>query len=176
MNSRIIRAGSKLVLFVVALAMVGCATTPKPPVVPQLSQLQIREMQTREYSGATDAEVMKAVIAALMDEGFVISATDKDLGMIAAAKEVYDVDEATKGIAEFNLGSGAGTYQTTIRSEASSMVSKHGEVVRVRINIVQKSVSNAGGNIWSQPLYDGQVYQAIFAKVDKSIFYEKEKI
>lgn len=177
MDFRIILAGSRFALIALALAALGgCAKTPTPPPLPQLTQLPVREMQIREYSGTSEPQVMKAVIAAFMDQGFMITSTDQALGLISAAKEVHSVDQATKGFAEFNLGPGAGTYQTTLRSEASSVVVMHGKAVRVRISIVQKSVSNAGGNIWSQPLYDSQGYQAIFTKVDKSIFWEKEKL
>jgi hypothetical protein len=177
MNFRIIQVASKVIAIAIVFTLAGgCAKTPKPPVQVEMSQLQIREMQTREYHDVKEPAVMKSVIAALMDEGFIINETNAELGLISAAKEVYELDEATKNIAEFNFGSGAGTYQTTLRSEASATVSKHGEVVRVRINIVQKAVSNAGGNIWSQPLYDMNTYQAIFSKVDKAVFIEKENI
>lgn len=177
MSSHTIQAVSRLIISLgVLMLIVGCAKTPKPPAQLQLSQLQIREMQTREYIDVSVKDVMKSVIAALMDEGFIINATDNSLGLITAAKEVYAVDEATKNIAEFNYGSGSGTYQTTLRSEASSVVNQYGDLVRVRITIVQKSVSNAGGNIWSQPLLDSKIYQSIFSKVDKSVFLEKEKI
>lgn len=158
------------------LLLVGCASTPKPPVLPQMTQLQIRTMQTREYSGADEKRVLKSLMSALLDEGFIINAADQSLGLITATKELYAVDEATKSLAEFNRGSGSGTYQTTIRSEASGLVRPFGDVVQVRISIVQKSVSNAGGNIWSQPLYDPVVYQTIFSKVDKAVFLEKENL
>ncbi len=168
---------SRILFVLIAISILSaCAKTPKPPEQAQFTQLQIREMQTREYDSVSQKDVMKSVISALMDEGFIINATDNELGLITAAKETYALDESTKSIAEFNYGAGSGTYQTTLRSEASSIVNKHGDVIRVRITIVQKAVSNAGGNIWSQPLLDAQVYQGIFSKVDKSVFLEKEKI
>lgn len=177
MRFRITQASSKLLFVAFSLMFIaGCAHSPTPPPAPELTQLQIRQMQTREYSDVTEVQVIKAVISALMDEGYGISSTDKELGIITAAKEVYDLDSNTKFIAEFNLGAGAGTYQTTLRSEASSLIKTYGNNIQVRISIIQKGVSNAGGNIWSQPVYNANVYQSIFSKVSKAVFLEKEKI
>jgi len=177
MRFRITQASSKLLFTAFCLMLIaGCAHSPTPPATPELTQLQIRQMQTREYSDATELQIIKAVIAALMDEGFSINSTDRGLGVITAAKEVYELDSDTKFIAEFNLGAGAGTYQTTLRSEASSFVKTYGKDIQVRISIVQKAVSNAGGNIWSQPVYNANVYQSIFSKVSKAVFLEKEKM
>ena len=180
MISHIIQAVSKRALIVTlfsgALLLSGCATTQGPPPAPKMSQVQVRQLQTREYDVQNETPVIKAVIAALQDEGFIISAANPELGLITAAMEVRDEDKGTKGWAEFWYGPGMGTYQTTKRFEASATVQKHKNTVRVRINIVAKALTNAGGIVWSQPVYDAKVYQDIFAKVDKSVFLAKEDI
>lgn len=180
MNTPTIRAVSNYVLFffsvLSALVLVGCASTPKPPPLPEMSQLQVREMQTRLYPDVTEGATLKALMAALLDEGYIIGTVQPELGVVTAAKELYEVDEKTKSIAEFNYGSGSGTYQTTKRFEASALVDKHGDSVRVRINIIAKAVSNAGGNIWSQPVYDAETYQRLFSKINKAVFLEKEDL
>ena len=154
----------------------GCAITPTPPPQPAVAPLQLRAMQTRTYEKVNTSVAMKAVIAALQDEGYVLANADSELGFIYGAKENYNVDKDTKAMAEFNMGSGSGTYQTTIRLEASATVRKHKDGVKVRINIVEKSVSNSGGNIWSQPVHRAQIYQDIFSKVDKAVFLEKQNM
>jgi len=180
MISRIIQAVSKHIiigaLFGGSLLLTGCVTTQGPPPAPEMSQVQVRQLQTREYNVQEETPVIKAVIAALQDEGFIISAANPELGLITAAMEVRDEDKGTKGWAEFWYGPGMGTYQTTKRFEASATVQKHKSAVRVRINIVAKALTNAGGIVWSQPVYDAKVYQDIFAKVDKSVFLAKENI
>ncbi len=177
MKSRSIPASSKLFFIaLLCLTLSGCMGSGGPPPMPDMTQLQVRQMQTREYSDVSKMEVIKAVLSALMDEGYAIRSTDKDLGVVTAAKEVYDLDSSTKFAAEFNQGAGSGTYQTTMRSEASTMIRERGKNIQVRISIVQKSVSNTGGNIWSQPVYDSKIYQTIFSKVGKAVFLEKEKI
>jgi len=165
----------KLVIFIAIFVIWGCASTPTPPPNPELTQLEVRQLQTREYK-STPAIVMKAVIAALQDEGFIISSSNPELGLVTAAMEQIAEDTATKSHQAFWYGKGMGTYQTTKRWEASATIGKHSEGVRVRINIVAKALTNTGGIAWSQPVYAADIYQTIFSKVDKAIFLEKEKI
>lgn len=177
MNSHITPANSKALLLVaaltVAVGLAGCSTTPPPPPVPEMTQLQVRQIQSREYTSTDEKSVIKAVIAALQDEGFIISTVSLDLGLVTSAMEVRDEDTGTKGWSEFMYGPGMGTYQTTKRFEASATVQQQASTVRVRINIVAKALTNAGGIVWSQPVYETDVYQKIFSKVDKSVFLGK---
>ncbi|MDP6527513.1 MAG: hypothetical protein QF858_01365 [Candidatus Pacebacteria bacterium] len=154
----------------------GCVSSPKPPEQPKLSQLQIRQLQIKEYSDVEPAVVMKSVISALQDEGYIIGTANENLGLISAAKEVFEEDASTKGYVKFMYGAGVGTYQTTKRFETTATVRKHQKVIRVRINIIAKALTNAGGIVWSQPVYDGNFYQILFSKIDKAIFIEKQNI
>lgn len=172
-------ANSKTLLPITALAVLlasGCSTTPGPPPLPEMTQLQVRQLQTREYDATDEKPVIKAVIAALQDEGFIISTVSLDLGLVTSAMEVRDEDKGTKGWSEFWYGPGMGTYQTTKRFEASATVQKLTTSVRVRINIVAKALTNTGGIVWSQPVYELDVYQKIFSKVDKSVYLSKESM
>lgn len=176
MNTRTIAAASKVIALVVLVACfcTGCFSNKKAE--PQLGQMQIRQLQTREFSDANVTGVMKALIAALQDEGFILQHADATLGVITAAQEKEAVDTNAKFWAEFNNGSGNGNYQTLLRYEASATVHKHGDVVRVRINIVEKSISNRGGTLTTHPVYSSRTYQNLFTKIDKSVFYEKENV
>lgn len=181
MNFPTTQAGSNRLLILVSLGILllsiyGCINTPKPPPVPNLTQLQIREIQTRQYTGIDTIGVMKAVIAALQDDGFIVNNADEKLGLISASVESYALDEATKNTIEFWRGVGSGNYQTTKRIEASVTVHKHGDVVKVRINLLAKSITNTGGLLWSQPVYNAKVYQRLFAKVDKALYLEKQNL
>ncbi|UCG79508.1 MAG: hypothetical protein JSV21_07285 [Nitrospirota bacterium] len=139
-----------------------------------MTQLEVRQLQSREYSGADEKTVLKAVIAALQDEGFIISAADPGLGLVTAAMEVRDEDKLSKAWSK--MAYGMGSYQTTRRFEASATVQTLERSVRVRINIIVKALANTGGILWSQPVYEADVYQNIFAKVNKSVFLAKEKL
>lgn len=180
MISHTTQAVSKKVLVSIfssaALLLTACQTAPDPPPAPEMSQVQVRQLQMRAYDIAEEIPVMKAIIAALQDEGFIISAANLELGLITAAMEIQDKDEKTKWWTEFFHGPGMGTYQTTKRFEASATVQKRKKAVRVRINIIAKTLTNTGGIMWSQPVYNPEIYHDIFAKMDKSIFLAKENI
>ncbi len=133
-------------------------------------------MQTREYGQTDVLSAMKAVIAAFQDQGYVISTAEIELGLVTAALEFFEEDTDTKSFNEFMYGPGQGTYQTTKRLVASATVSKREGSVRVRINIIAKAITNTGGIIWSQPVYDVEKYQSIFAIMDKALFLQKEGI
>ena len=64
----------------------GCAATP-PDVTGAGSQLQTRQMQTREYDSLDRAKTLRSVIATLQDLGFVIDTADIDLGTVTATRE-----------------------------------------------------------------------------------------
>jgi hypothetical protein len=161
---------------IIISSFTGCAPTPTPPPQAKVTSLQLRAMQTRTYDKVKVQIVMKSVMSALQDEGYILANADSTLGFIYGAKEKYEVDENTKAVAEFNMGSGSGTYQTTLRLEASATVRKYKDGVKVRINIIEKAISNTGGNIWSQPIHRAAIYQDIFLKVDKSLFLEKQNM
>ena len=168
MTSPIMPAASKLLPAVLVLLLGGCAGAEKPPSTEGMSQIEIRQLQSRSYAGAGEKTVMKAVIAALQDEGFIIASASPELGLVTASMEVNDEDKSSKQWVEFMYGKGMGNYQTTRRYEASATVQTKDADVRVRINITAKAMTNSGGTVWSQTVADPHFYQTIFSKIDKS--------
>ncbi len=75
-------------------ALAGCSTPGTGDVLAGGdAQLRMRSMQTRAFD-ATDKEmVMRAVIAALQDIGFMIEQADETLGTVTARKFVMMRDE-----------------------------------------------------------------------------------
>ena len=109
------------------------------------------------------------MIAALQDEGYIISTANHHLGLITGGLEIKDIHKWDKFW-------GKDTYRTTRRIEASATVQKRNGHIRVRINFVAKALTNTGGILWSEPITDLSTYQNIFQKVDKSLFLEREKV
>lgn len=70
-------------IFLVLIA--SCATTP-PNVAGAGTQLETRQIQTREYDTLNKAMTMRSVIATLQDLGFTIDQADADLGTITATR------------------------------------------------------------------------------------------
>ncbi len=75
---------SRLTLIGVFL-LSGCATTP-PDVTGSGTQLETRQIQTREYDTLDKSMTMRSVIATLQDLGFTIDQADADLGTITATR------------------------------------------------------------------------------------------
>jgi hypothetical protein len=154
-----------------ALSLAGCATAPAP----QQSQLEIREYQTRMFDTANQKQVMKALIGALQDDGFVISQANTDLGLLTAQKEINVRNAGTAFVATLLAGNDA-TYQNNATMEATANVSAFGKQTRVRLNVAQKIMDNKGGVMDVQPISDPKFYQDFFETVSKSLFIQHEKL
>ena len=67
------------------LLLVGCATSPAN-VAGAGTQLEMRQIQTREYDTLDKAMTMRSVIATLQDLGFTIDQADAELGTVTATR------------------------------------------------------------------------------------------
>lgn len=164
--------------FITAFYLSSCMPeTPKPPPLPNMSQLEIRQMQTRQYPSLDQTRALKAVIAALQDQGFTITMVDNKLGLVTASMDITKVDKATKEwSAWFSYAPTSAIYQTALHFLANATVRNDDKLTVIRISIVEQSKTNTGGVLWSQPLYDQKIYQEIFSKIEKSLFLEKANI
>jgi len=73
-------------ILVTALALTACVMPQAADVAGDQSQLQIRQMQTREY-GALDKQLaLRSTISTLQDLGFFIDNADLDLGTVTATR------------------------------------------------------------------------------------------
>ncbi|MGB5211651.1 MAG: hypothetical protein WBN31_07565 [Gammaproteobacteria bacterium] len=64
----------------------ACASAP-PDVTGSGSQLQTRQIQTREYDTLDRSMTLRSVISTLQDLGFVIDTADLGLGTVTATRE-----------------------------------------------------------------------------------------
>lgn len=146
----------------------------EPAPLTEMSQMQWRSLQTREFNATSDITIHKAIVTAFQDEGFIVTSYNKDIGLITGAVEYNQVDEATRKWRTGNLQNG---WQTIKKIEASATISLiKNEMYSVRINLVQKGISDTGGVLWSQPIAEPQVYSNLFSKIEKSVFLQKEKL
>jgi hypothetical protein len=142
------------------------------------TQLEKREFQTRNFESGDKAMIMKAMLNVLQDEGFIVNNANPLLGYISGTKD-FDVNDKTIDVKkEFGSGSAkikwAGVTVATI--EATANVTEYGKQIKVRINFKRKLL-NVYGNAQSiSEIDDAQYYQDFFAKVDKAIFLQKQKI
>jgi len=76
----------RLVLLLGLLALAGCATTTPTNIAGSGTQLETRQIQTREYDTLNKAMTMRSVIATLQDLGFTIDQADAELGTVTATR------------------------------------------------------------------------------------------
>ncbi len=68
------------------LSLAGCATTTPANIIGAGTQLEMRQIQTREYDTLDKAMTMRSVIATLQDLGFTIDQADAELGTMTATR------------------------------------------------------------------------------------------
>ncbi len=154
--------------------LTGCAYTPqKPP----LTQLQLRQLQSRSYENRDPITSMRAVINALLDEGFIIKNADKDLGFVQATKDV-EISGGSQVFADF--GGIFGNQQTRWRNssviDCSGTLTTQGKSTNVRLIFQKKVLDNFGVPMGIDLIEDPVFYQNIFSKIDKSLFLERENL
>jgi hypothetical protein len=120
---------------------------------------------TQRYDMTDTALVMKAVMNALQDEGFIIHSSNTELGEISASKEKSNDHWVFIFVAR------------RVESwECSVNVSAFGQQTKVRVNL-QRSETDALRNVLDvHAVDDPNYYSDLFSKVDKSLFIQKERL
>jgi len=75
-----------VLLILLSLSVVGCATTQERLFDSDSSQVQLRSMQTRAFDTRDKEKTLRTVISTLQDLGFVIDKADAVLGTVSATK------------------------------------------------------------------------------------------
>jgi hypothetical protein len=177
-------------MWVMLLSLIcgGCMQTISAP---PLTQLQIREIQSRDFDARDVKLVMKTMMDVLQDDGFVIKNAVSDLGLLNAEK-VIDIERNrfhhTSYGTSFGVSYGrsyGGSYGAKNQEahwdkqqiiEASANVSSYGDKVRVRINFQTKNIDNFGCPTDVRTVLNSEYYQTFFEKVSKGIFLQQENI
>lgn len=144
---------------------------------PQMTQLQLREMQTREYESGTTDKILPVALAVLQDEGYVVGNTDAQLGLLTASKQLHEKDVDDSGTAFLKGFFGMGTISSEEWStiEANVQVSPFGERVRVRMSARLAAISTTGNTNYEQ-ITEADFYRNFFTNLEKGLFIEREGI
>lgn len=167
------KAIERSALVLVFAGIVSCSA-PTAPIAPR-TQLETRELQTREFPTRDEKLVMKAVLNALQDEGFIISNAVPDLGLISARKE-RDVEHYSSALLQSIVAGPQARWRKAEVYEATANVTSHNDYTRVRLSLHQRVVDNQGATITTREVEEGEIYRRLFSKVDKSVFLQKEGI
>jgi hypothetical protein len=122
---------------------------------------------------------MRAVINALLDEGFIIKNADKDLGFVQATKDV-EISGGSGAQVFADFGGMFGNTQTRWRNssviDCSGTLTTVGKNTTVRLIFQKKVLDNFGVPMGIDLIEEPGFYQNIFAKIDKSLFLERENL
>lgn len=157
-------------LGVTTLLLGGCMPCNREP---EMTQLQIREIQTREFEVSDVKLVMKGMMNVLQDDGFIIKNAVSDLGLLTAEK---DIDVSSRSEIFFAVLAKDGRWRQHSIQEISANVTAFGNRTRVRVNFQTKIFDNMGAVVSVVQDLDPETYQSFFARVSKAIFFEEEKI
>jgi hypothetical protein len=164
----------KIIIACCALCLLcACSSSTVNGIDPRMSQLQIREFQTRSFETTDTLLVMKALLNVLQDDFYIIKNADAALGVVTAAKEI-DVDD--RGFWGKALSDENDRWKKNAVVECSGTVSSHGRQTRVRVNFQVKTYDNRGAIMEVVQVQDQKFYQEFFAKVDKGVYLAKEKL
>ena len=203
MNQSRIHSAVPLVLAV--LVLTGCARGGLPAHVLRLTpeSLQNRALQTRQYEGISEAELLSASTGVIQDLGFIIDESETNLGLIVGSKNRdADPDAAQRagqvlvGATTFLLGAIAAIasndedvfddifhvpavddYQKLWASIVIRPTSKDENKTHfVRVTF-QRIVWNTDDEVARlQSLDEPEMYQKFFGLLSKSILLEGQEI
>ena len=81
------RNGGIAGILLLACGLLTACASGRPDVTGAGTQLEIRQMQTREYDTLDRTMTLRSVIATLQDLGFLIDTADAGLGTVTATRE-----------------------------------------------------------------------------------------
>ena len=180
-NSLLILALIGIVSMISACTIVNTYQAPDAPK----TQLQTRQVQTREFDTNNVKLIMKAVINVLQDDGFIVKNAQLDLGLLTAQKEI-DLSQSRGNSNDFwseffkgidrnrSRNSNDLTYSKIKIVESSVNISEFGKQTKVRVNFQVKVLDNLGNPKEVYQVEDAKFYQDFFVKVDKGVFIQKQ--
>ena len=164
----------RYVAAIVVIGLLTCTGCESPQI--KLSQLQVREMQTRQYDIKDMRRAVKAVLNVLQDEGFIVRQADADLGFLHASKEVNIEDKRERFSALFWHKRRDAAWKKFALVECTANVTEFGRGMRIRLNLQIEQKDNHGKTVSVETVQDPKFYQRFFDKIDQGIFIAKQRI
>jgi hypothetical protein len=172
------------VLILAALPLSACASAPPARAG---SPLELRQAQSRSYAETDTRNVLKSVLATLQDEGFTVRTADSTLGFITATRENLLNKGASPAVQAARWTAAVFTYGAALlipvpkyrmsQVEGTAHVEDlGGGDVRLRLSFQYRMLDKNGRVQELVDVTDPTVYQAFLAKVDKSLYYQREKL
>lgn len=170
------------------LSLTGCATTyPKDFLKLAEDNLQVRQLQMRQFETINEKEIVLASAGVLQDMGFTIDDSETDLGVIVASKDrdatnAGQVTLATMAVILSALGgSSSNAFDNIdkvqkIRVSLVTKLNAEGNKILVRVTFQRIVWNNVGNVSRMETLKEPELYQGFFDKLSKAVFLEEQKI
>lgn len=153
----------------------GSACTHRSSEEP-LTQLQIREIQTRTFEKKNAKAVLKEMLNVLQDDAFIVKHANLDLGLLSGEKDIDIENGWDRFFGIMMRGNQQGSWAKNSVVEVSANVTQFGGDTKVRVNFQRKIYDNFGRVIKVVQIYDQHYYQEFFSKVHKGLFIQEEQI
>lgn len=154
----------RMILAAAALALAITATPAMAKKKPEMTPLQVQQIQSHEFEADKDL-VFASVMSVLQDDGYRIQAADKDTGLITGVG-------SSEGKMTYNLLWGFGkSKKTPIASVFLEEIAP--TMTRVRINFVMgkiKSTLYGSQPQDEEPILDAATYRDAFEKIGQAVF------
>jgi len=140
-----------------------------------MTQLQIRNLQTKTYDTSNNKMVMKSVLNTLQDLGFSVTNADADLGLIEAKRD-KDVEDKTQAFFATLFAGAQARYKKEEKVVATVNVSPFGKRTKIRASFSDKVLNNNGDVMSVHDITDAKTYQKFFQEVQKGLFLQEQKV
>ncbi len=170
----LINSKCKWAIILISLALIGTGCVSRSQEQP-MTQLQIREIQTRSFENKDAKAVLKEMINVLQDDAFIVKHANLDLGLLSGEKDIDIEDPWNRFFSVVHNGHQASWNKNAV-IEVSANVTQFGENTKVRVNFQRKIFDNFGRVVKVLQIYDEHYYQEFFNKVHKGLFIQEEKI
>ena len=146
------------------LLLAGCAEFLEDGRRPPPTPLELQAMQSRSYDDRQYETVFASVLSVFQDLGYIVSAANKDTGLVTAESATSDDTSL------FQALEGTSAMKSTA---ATAYIEAIGSSVRVRLTIVNRRKSSSElGQVSENDrvVLDPQVYQNAFERIENAIF------
>ncbi|MES1985346.1 MAG: hypothetical protein V4461_10365 [Pseudomonadota bacterium] len=153
----------KKVALTLAAACVVIATPVNAKKPPEMSPLQVQELQSRTVE-TTKTIAFSAVMSVLQDSGYRIGSADRDTGLITG---VASTNTKMTWMPFIGFGS---SKKTPVVSAFIEDISPTSTKIRLNFVMTKNRNNSIGMGQDEEPILDATVYRDAFEKVDQAIF------
>lgn len=145
-------------------------------IITPMVKLEKRAYQTKVYPAQERVLVMKSVLNALQDEGYIVYNVNPLLGFIYAVKDFDTADKNIDVKEEFGVTQSRMNYNgiKVATFEVNVNITGYGENIRLRTNFRRKLLNDYGNAQLIDDVDDAQFYSDFYEKVNRELDLQKQ--